>query len=86
MSEHGKKCAAVVVVVVTVVVGLPHTPSAGLRSARATHGRWTSQAQLVMTMVGWEVAGMEVVDGKHAGQSQEFVTCREMPEHFPSVR
>ena len=30
---------------------------------------------------------MEVVDGMHAGQSQDgLVACREMPEYFPSVR
>ena len=32
-------------------------------------------------------AGMEVVVGRHAGQSQEgLVACRETPEHIPSVR
>ena len=40
-----------------------------------------------MAMVGLADAGMEVVDGKHAGQSQErLVVYREMPEHFLSVR
>ena len=27
-----------------------------------------------------------VVVGRHAGQSQVLVACREMPEHFPSSR
>ena len=31
-------------------------------------------------------AGIEVVDGMHAGQNRGGVVCREMPEHFPSVR
>ena len=31
------------------------------------------------------VAGMEVVDDMHAGQSWDLVACREMPEHFPSA-
>ena len=31
--------------------------------------------------------GMEVVVDEHAGQSQRgLVACREIPEHFPSVR
>ena len=39
---------------------------------------------VVMAMVGWMGAGMELVLGRHAGQSQ-VVVCREMPEHFQSV-
>ena len=40
-----------------------------------------------MAMVGWLGAGMEMVVDKHAGQSLEvLVACREMPEHFLSVR
>ena len=37
---------------------------------------------------GWlGEAGMEVVDGMHAVQSQEgMVACQEMSEHFPCVR
>ena len=32
-------------------------------------------------------AWMEVVDGEHAGQSQEeYVACRVIPEHIPSAR
>ena len=30
--------------------------------------------------------GMEVVVGRHVGQSQWLVACREMPENFPSAR
>ena len=29
---------------------------------------------------------MEVVDGRHAGQSQRLVACQEMLEHFLSAR
>ena len=40
-----------------------------------------------MVVVGGVGAGMEVVDGMHAGQSQGgLVTCPEMPEHFPIAR
>ena len=39
-----------------------------------------------MAVVGLVDAGMEVVDGIHAGQSQWVVACREMPEHFPCAR
>ena len=40
-----------------------------------------------MSVVGWMGAGMDVVVGRHAGQSQGgLVACREMPEHFPSAR
>ena len=43
--------------------------------------------RLVIAMVGWVGAEMEVVDGAYAGQSQDgLVICREIPEHFPSVR
>ena len=43
--------------------------------------------QLVIAMVGWVGAGMEVMVDKYAGQSQKgLVVCRETPEHFPSVR
>ena len=31
-----------------------------------------------MAMVSWAGAGMEVVDGMHAGQSQVGVACQEM--------
>ena len=42
---------------------------------------------LVKAMLGWVWAGMEVMVGRHAGQSQDgLVACQEMPEHFPSVR
>ena len=39
---------------------------------------------LVMTTVGLVEAGMEVVDGMHAGGTKPrmLVVCREMPEHF----
>ena len=37
---------------------------------------------VVMAMVGWMGAGMELVFGRHAGQNQ--VVCR-MSEHFLSV-
>ena len=46
-----------------------------LRSARAVRGRrsvnhsWC-MCVVVMAMVGWMGAGMELVFGKHAGQSQ----------------
>ena len=40
---------------------------------------------VVMAMVGWMRTGMELVLGRHAGQSQWLVVCREMPEHFQSV-
>ena len=40
-----------------------------------------------MAIVGWVGVGMEVVDGKHAGQIREgLVACRKMPEYIPSVR
>ena len=43
-----------------------------LRSARAARGRWSSWCMcvVVMAMVGWMGAGMELVLGRHAGQSQ----------------
>ena len=38
-------------------------------------------------MVGWAEAGMEVVIGMHAGESQKgLVAYREMPGHFLSER
>ena len=40
---------------------------------------------VVIAMAGWMGAGMELVLGKHAGQIQVVVVCREMPEHFQSV-
>ena len=34
-------------------------------------------------MVGWVWAEMDLVVGRHAGQSQqELAACPEMPEHF----
>ena len=40
-----------------------------------------------MAMVSLVGAGMEVVAGKPAGQSQEgLVACREMSEHFQIAR
>ena len=39
-----------------------------------------------MAMTSLVGSGMELVVGRHAGQSQEgLVVCREMPEHFLSV-
>ena len=35
---------------------------------------------------GFGRAGMEVVAGRHVGQSQELVACQEMPEHFPNAK
>ena len=40
---------------------------------------------VVMAMVGGMGTGMELVLGKHAGQSQVVVVCREMPDNFQSV-
>ena len=40
---------------------------------------------VVMAMVGWMGAWMELVLGKHAGKARWLVVCREMPEHFQSV-
>ena len=40
---------------------------------------------VVMAMVGWMGAGMELVLGKHAGQSQVVGHMSEMPENFQSV-
>ena len=39
---------------------------------------------VVMAMVGWMGAGMELVFGKHTGQSP--VACRKMPEYISSAR
>ena len=40
-----------------------------------------------MAMVGWVGVGMEVVvDCRHIGQSQEFVACQELREHFSSAK
>ena len=39
---------------------------------------------VVMDMVGWMGAGMELVFGKHAGQGH--VACRKMPEYISSAR
>ena len=41
---------------------------------------------VVMAMVGWMGAGMKLVFGRHAGQSQVVVVCREMPEYISSAR
>ena len=42
--------------------------------------------QLVMAMVAWVGAGMEVLGGMHAEQSQEgLFISQEILEHFPSV-
>ena len=42
---------------------------------------------LVVALVGWVEAEMEMVVNKNVRQSQEeLVACRVMPEHFPSVR
>ena len=39
-----------------------------------------------MAMMGWVGTGMEMVVGKHVGQSQKgLVTYREMLEHFQSA-
>ena len=40
---------------------------------------------VVMAMVGWMGAGMELVQGRHARQSQVVGRMSEMPEHFQSV-
>ena len=40
---------------------------------------------VVMAMVGGMGAGMELVLGKHVGQSQVVGRMREMLEHFQSV-
>ena len=58
-----------------------------LRSARAARGRRSGLSQLVYVCGshgygGWDGAGMELVLGKHAGQSQ---VVGRMPEHFQSV-
>ena len=37
---------------------------------------------VVMAMVGWMGAGMELVFGRHAGH----VACRKMPEYILSAR
>ena len=39
-----------------------------------------------MAMVALVGEGMEVVDDMHAGQGLVLAACRDMPEHFPSVR
>ena len=58
-----------------------------LGSARAARGRrrvshsWC-MCMVIMAMVGWMGAGMELVLGKHAGQSQ---VVGRMSEHFQSV-
>ena len=39
---------------------------------------------VVMAMVGWMGAGMELVLGRHARQS--IVACRKMPEYISSAR
>ena len=41
---------------------------------------------VVMAMVGWMGAGMELVFGKHAGQSSGLVACRNMPEYISCAR
>ena len=50
---------------------------------------------VVMAMVGWMGAGMELVFGRHAGQSHTrtklpaqrgLVACRKMPEYISSAR
>ena len=41
---------------------------------------------LVMAVVGWMGAGMEVVVGKHAGQRQGVGRMSAMPGHFSSAR
>ena len=40
---------------------------------------------VVMAMVGWMGAGMELVFGRHAGQTG-LVACRKMPEYISSAR
>ena len=40
---------------------------------------------VVKAMVGWMGAGMELVLGKHAGQSQVVGHMSGLPEHFQSV-
>ena len=44
-----------------------------------TVGTWV---ELVIDMMGLMGAGMELVVGRHAGQSQEMIPHRVMPEHF----
>ena len=39
---------------------------------------------VVMAMVGWMGAGMELVLGKR-DKARWLVVCQEMPEHFQSV-
>ena len=63
------------------------------RSARAARGRMGRLIRvgacvwLVIAMVGWVGAGMEVVVDKQAGKSHRgLVVCREIPEHFPSAK
>ena len=54
-----------------------------LRSARAARGSHSwCMCVVVMAMVGWMGARMELVLGKHAGQSQ---VIGRMPERFQSV-
>ena len=62
-----------------------------LRSARAARegGRVSHSwcmCVVVMVMVGCMGAGMELVFGRHAGQSQGLVACRKMPEYISSAR
>ena len=41
---------------------------------------------VVMAMVGWMGAGMELVFGRLVGQSQGVVACQKMPEYISSAR
>ena len=42
---------------------------------------------VVMAMVGWMGAGMELVFGRHAGQgTRGLVACRRMPEYISKAR
>ena len=42
---------------------------------------------LVIAMLEWVGAGMEMMVDRHAGLRQEgLFSCRETPEHFPSAR
>ena len=40
---------------------------------------------VIMAMVGWMGAGMELVLGSMRDKDRWLVVCREMPEHFRSV-
>ena len=41
---------------------------------------------VVMAMVGWVGAGMELVFGRHANKAKGLVACRKMPEYISSAR